>query len=101
MLSCGGLKKCLKASAESEKKKKILDDKTAQAKLRKAECCASNIVKTSGMPCEAKCAGNWEGILKVLAGAKEKLEKEERLAAETCFAKPWRPEDAGKPAAAR
>lgn len=100
LLACAQLRKCLEGSAQYEKKKKILDDKTVQANLHKAECCSGRGAKPGGTPCEAKCVGNWEGILKVLAAAKEKLEQEEKLARETCFSKPWRPEDERKPAAA-
>ena len=96
LLSCDSLRKCLKGSAQYEKKKKILHTKTSQAKLRQAGCCAyGKGIKNPGAPCDSKCVSDWTGILKVLAAATEKLDKEEQQARELCFSRARKAEEKG------
>lgn len=88
LLSCDELLKCGKVSAKYAKKKKILADKTSQAKEKLKACCPSaKEGEFSGPSCDNKCVSDWEGILTVLAAETEKLGKAERQDREVCFSK--------------
>ncbi|MEI7527366.1 MAG: hypothetical protein WCK76_00370 [Elusimicrobiota bacterium] len=88
LLTCDELKKCVIDSARYIGKKKVLEEKTAQAKASLAACCAPGGKKNAAEPCSNKCAGDWEGILKVLAAETEKLGKAEQRVWARCPAGP-------------
>lgn len=88
LLACDALRGCAKGSAQYLEKKKILAGKTSQVREQLAGCCvAGREVKGAAPQCDAKCTGDWEGIIKVLAAETEKLDKQEQEARERCFAK--------------
>ncbi|MCX5793338.1 MAG: hypothetical protein NTY45_14150 [Elusimicrobia bacterium] len=93
LLPCDELRKCVIDSARYLGKKKVLEEKTAQAKASLAACCAPGGKKNAAEPCSNKCAGDWEGILKLLAAETEKLGKAEQRVWARC---PAGPHKAGK-----
>lgn len=97
LLSCDELLKCGKVSAKYAKKKKILADKTSQAKEKLKACCApAKEEKVPAASCDNKCSSDWEGILGVLAAETEKLDKAERKDRELCLAKPSKVKEKNK-----
>ncbi|HBA60598.1 MAG TPA: hypothetical protein DCZ92_07230 [Elusimicrobia bacterium] len=88
LLSCSVLAKCLKSPKAEEKKRKVLSDKTSQAKKNRLTCCAADKEGVAGRgACDEKCVLNWDGILKLLAAETGKLEQDGEKAAAECLSK--------------
>ena len=74
LLSCDDLQKCFTGFKKYEEKRKILNDKTSQAREHLAACCPAGGEEKSDWPrCKNKCASAWERIIRILSLETEKL----------------------------